>query len=99
MSSLFMVFFYLNFDKDIICETQMTWVTVHYPSDGFNPKYTQIIPGLPEGNVYEIKNANHIEVRNMSHKGESGDNTKIKMREIWNRQPSSDFFNTPERQP
>jgi len=92
-----MVFFYLNFDKDIICETQMTWVTVHYPSDGFNPKYTQIIPGLPEGNVYEIKNANHIEVRNMSHKGISGDNTKIKFDEIWRDRNPGDFFLTPKR--
>ncbi len=92
-----MVFFYLNFDKDIICETQMTWVTVHYPSDGFNPKYTQIIPGLPEGNVYEIKNANHIEVRNMSHKGISGDNTKIKLDEIWRDRNPGDFFLTPKR--
>jgi|GEM_PF-6246581 len=92
-----MVFFYLNFDKDIICETQMTWVTVHYPSDGFNPKYTQIIPGLPEGNVYEIKNANHIEVRNMSHKGISGDNTRKKFNEIWDREYPNDFFRTPKR--
>jgi len=62
----------------------------------YNGIHTQIIPGLPSGNVYEINNANHIEVRNMSHKGESGDNTKIKMREIWNR-PLTDFFHTDER--
>jgi len=74
----------------------LTYVTVHYPSDGFNPKYTQIIPGLPEGNVYEIKNANHIEVRNMSHKGINGDNTRKEFDKIWKR-PTYYFFYTPTR--
>ena len=88
--------FGLCVDNDFVCETQMTWVTVHYPSDGFNPKYTQIIPGLPSGNVYEISNANHIEVRNMSHKGDNGDNTRKEFDKIWKRS-QTDFFHTPTR--
>jgi hypothetical protein len=53
----------------------------------------QIISNIPPGNVYEIKNANHIEVRNMS-KSLGGDNTYKEFEKIWKRE---DWFNTPTR--
>jgi hypothetical protein len=64
-----------------------------YPSDGLIPKYTQVINGLSTGNVYEVKNANHIEVRNMS-QSPGGDNTRAKFNEVWVRE---DWFKTPIR--
>jgi hypothetical protein len=70
---------------------------VSYPSDGLIPKYSQVINGLSTGNVYEVKNANHIEVRNMSYLGPNGDNTKDEFNKIWTRLPENDFFRTPTR--
>jgi hypothetical protein len=68
-----------------------------YPSDGLIPKYSQVINGLSTGNVYEVKNANHIEVRNMSYLGPNGDNTKAEFNKIWSNRPENDFFLTPVR--
>jgi pimeloyl-ACP methyl ester carboxylesterase len=80
-------------DEQWSCYTITTLVTVNYPSDGLIPKYTQVINGLSTGNVYEVKNANHIEVRNMS-QSPGGDNTRAKFNEVWVRE---DWFKTPIR--
>jgi hypothetical protein len=69
---------------------------VSYPSDGLIPKYSQVINGLSTDNVYEVKNANHIEVRNMS-QSPGGDNTKAKFDEIFRDRNPGDFFLTPKR--
>jgi len=71
-------------------------VIVQTPSDDLIPKESQILTDVPSGNVYEIKNANHFSVRNMSYKGESGDNTYKEFRKIW-RRSYPDFFNTLEK--
>ncbi|MBS4013680.1 MAG: alpha/beta hydrolase [Bacteroidetes bacterium] len=70
-------------------------VIVQTPSDGLIPKESQILTDIPSGNVYEIKNANHFSVRNMSYKGPGGDNTRRRFNDIFNRQ-ENDFFFIPQ---
>lgn len=77
-------------------KTYTHYVVVRSPSDGLVSKDTQIISDLPPQNVYEIKNANHISVRNMSYKGQNGDNTYKEFDKIWKR-TYPDFFNTLEK--
>jgi hypothetical protein len=72
-----------------VCRTVTQYVSVNYPSDGFIPVYSQKLQGLPSGNYYELKNANHIEVRNM--KNCPTDWTRVKFNEIFNR---DDYFGT-----
>ena len=73
------------------------YVTVNYPSDGFLPKYTQIMVDNPTpDNVFHVLGANHTEVRNMSNStlnGQPNDATKDRFDEIFNR-PEPDFFHT-----
>lgn len=79
-----------------VCYPASYWVTVNFPSDGLVPQYSQVINGLPTGNVYQIKNANHIEVRNMSN-SPGGDNTRARFNEIFSYRQPGDFFLTPTR--
>jgi len=72
-------------------------VIVQTPSDGLIPKESQILTDIPSGNVYEIKNANHFSVRNMSYKGPGGDNTRRRFNDIYDRTPSSDYFRIPPK--
>ena len=77
-----------------ILETHTTYTTVHYPSDGLLPTYTQKnIPGIPSGNLYKITGANHFEVKNMSNSPQ-GDLTKAEFDNIFDR---NDIFKTYPR--
>lgn len=84
--------------------TNCQWITTTFtcnviiqtPSDGLISKESQLLTDIPTGNVYEIKNANHFSVRNMSYKGQGGDNTYKEFDKIWKRN-YPDFFNTPEK--
>jgi len=73
------------------------YVTVNYPSDGFLPKYTQImVDNSTPNNVFHVIGANHTEVRNMSNStlnGQPNDATRLRFNEIFNR-AEPDFFHT-----
>jgi hypothetical protein len=61
--------------------------------DGLLPAYTQQIEGLPNGNIYKVEHANHIEVTDMSNSPD-GDLTKIEFDKIWER---DDIFGIDKR--
>jgi pimeloyl-ACP methyl ester carboxylesterase len=67
---------------------------VMLPSDGLVSVEAQKINGLPSGNYYEILNANHFSVKNMSYKAQGGDNTYKEFDKIWKRE---DWFKTNSR--
>ncbi len=60
-------------------------VLVRQPSDGLLSKEAQIIEGLAENYIYEVSNANHKSVKNMSFKGPGQDETKKTFNNIFNR--------------
>jgi pimeloyl-ACP methyl ester carboxylesterase len=70
-------------------------VSVNYPSDGFLPKYTQIMENNPTPNSeYEVESANHQQVLDMSDNyvgGNLHDNTRDTFNLIFNR---GDWFHT-----
>ncbi len=76
--------------------TYTTSVFVRRPSDGFVCDDSQILDGLPTGNVYEARGVNHSEETNTTHGNTllGNDEMQDKLREIWTR-PQSDFFYTP----
>lgn len=69
-----------------VWETRTRNVMVHYPSDGFIPRYSQDIVSLPASNRYIINGANHIELLNMSNStlnGAQNDATKRELNRIF----------------
>lgn len=67
-------------------------VAVNYPSDGFIPKYSQIMKNNPTPNsIYRVNKANHIEVLDMTHDGNNVDETKQVLDDVFDR---NDFFKT-----
>lgn len=83
-------------DYQWICQTYLATFIVNYPSDGLLPDYTQKLRGIPQGNIYLVNHANHIEVRNMSN-SPGGDGTKARFNNIFSDRPDGDFFLTPTR--
>jgi hypothetical protein len=76
----------------------MKIMTIHYPSDGFIPSYSQDRTSLPASNRYFINGANHIEVLNMSGSrlnGAPNDASKAEFDLVFGNR--SDIFNTPRR--
>ena len=75
---------------------------VQHPSDGLVCAYSQILDGLPQGNVYEAVAINHAEQVGYDNRPQVGNPNEpiVEMRdrfgEIWDR-PVPDFFNTPRR--
>ena len=70
------------------------YVSVNYPSDGFIPKYSQIMKNNPTpNNTYRVNKANHKEVLDMTHDGNNVDETYETLKRIFNR-PIGDFFRT-----
>jgi len=68
------------------------YVAVNYPSDGFIPKYSQIMTNNPTpNNRYRVDKANHLEILDMTHDGNNTDETAIQLRRIFNR---TDWFHT-----
>ena len=75
-------------------EEQMVtrYVAVNYPSDGFIPKYSQIMTNNPTpNNRYRVNKANHIEILDMTHDGNNVDETKETLDDVFDRQVG-DFF-------
>jgi hypothetical protein len=76
----------------------MKIMTIHYPSDGFIPSYSQDRTSLPASNRYFINGANHIEVLNMSNarlNGLPNDATRTELNRVF--ASRSDVFFTPPR--
>ena len=67
-------------------------ITVAIPasSDGFMNRNTQIMPNVPQENIYKVSGVNHDEVKNTSNKSE-GDVSKETFNRIFDRQ-LGDFF-------
>ncbi len=59
-------------------------------SDGFICNTSQIMPGVPSGNIYRAEGVNHSE--EVVH-----EQVIIKLREVWEDREPSDFFITPEQ--
>jgi hypothetical protein len=80
-------------------EEQRT-VYVNEPSDGLIPESSQVMQGIPQNNIYEALGVNHSEETNTSAGTTLNGNDEMQdvFNLIWDRDPQSDFFRTPERQ-
>ena len=76
-------------------------VTKNYKSDGLLPTYAQELKGATGGNRYVIDHANHMELKNMKYSttanGQANDGTRVTLNTIFNRNPSQDWFYTPQK--
>jgi hypothetical protein len=80
-----------------VWQQRTRYVSVNYPSDGLLPQYTQELQGITWNNRYKILGANHMEVLDMSNStlnGQPNDGTRLRLSEIFDRDPS-DWFYTP----
>ncbi|MFO8066093.1 MAG: hypothetical protein R6U11_00790 [Bacteroidales bacterium] len=68
-----------------------TTVLINHPSDGLIAKPSQILEGLPPGNIYKVENTNHFSVRNPGFKEDEVDYTYEEFIKIWGRE---DYFKT-----
>ena len=77
---------------DICVDEYTIYITEHLSkaSDGFICNTSQIMDGLPSGNIYRAEGANHSE--ELVH-----EQVIIKLREVWQDRHPQDFFITPEQ--